>query len=307
VSTTRYVIAAAAAAGLVVSLLSGCATDSAATAPSGRPVIAAAFYPIEELVRSVGGESVDVFTLVPPGQEAHDYEPTAQQVGKLQSAQVVFYLGDGFQPDVEKAVASLPDSVRKVDLLESVNLLPVTDALQGTEGDIEGEVLTGGNDPHVWLDPQNMIAMAKVVAETLDTDATGFVDQLQRLDTSFSGGLVHCRSHVIVTSHRAFEYLSHRYGLTQIPIAGISPTEEPSAKTLEAVAKAARANNVTTIYFEAGVPDDLANTVADEIGATTAVLDPLESLSSDQLDAGATYISVMTEDLATLRAGLGCT
>jgi zinc transport system substrate-binding protein len=298
---------AAAAAVVVFALLSSCASDSPATAPSGKPVVAAAFYPIEELVRSVGGDSVDIFTLVPPGQEAHDYEPTAQQVGKLQSAQVVFYLGDGFQPDVEKAVASLPDSVRKIDLLKSVDLLPVTDALQGTEGEVEGEVLTGGKDPHVWLDPQNMITMAKVVAESLHTEAAGYVTKLQELDKSFSDGLARCRSHVIVTSHRAFEYLAHRYGLTQIPIAGISPTEEPSAKTLEAVAKAAEANNVTTIYFEKGVPADLANTVADEIGAKTAVLDPLESLSSDQIDAGATYISVMTEDLATLRAGLGCT
>jgi zinc transport system substrate-binding protein len=305
--TARQLIAAAAAIVVVFSGLGSCSSDSAATAPSGAPVIAAAFYPIEELVRSVGGESVDIFTLVPPGQEAHDYEPTAQQVGKLQSAQVVFYLGDGFQPDVEKAVASLPDSVRKIDLLKSVNLLPVTDALQGTEGEVEGEVLTGGNDPHVWLDPQNMITMAKVVAESLHTDASSYVTQLQELDQSFTDGLAHCRSHVIVTSHRAFEYLAHRYGLRQIPIAGISPTEEPSAKTLEAVANAASANNVTTIYFETGVPADLAKTVADEIGAKTAVLDPLESLSSDQIDSGATYISVMTEDLATLRAGLGCT
>jgi zinc transport system substrate-binding protein len=301
---SRNVIAAAVA---VVAVFSSCSSNSAAIAPSGKPVVAVSFYPIEELVRSVAGDSVDIFTLVPPGQEAHEYEPTAQQVGKLQSAQVVFYLGDGFQPDVEKAVASLPDSVRKVDLLKSVTLLPVTDALQGTEGEVEGEELPGGKDPHVWLDPQNMITMAKVVAETLATDATAYVEQLQQLDTSFRNGFADCRSHVIVTSHRAFEYLAHRYGLRQIPIAGISPTEEPSAKTLEAVAKAAKANDVTTIYFETGLPDDLASTVADEIGATTAVLDPLESLSSDQIASGATYISVMTEDLVTLRAGLGCT
>jgi len=298
---------AATTAVAAIATLGSCSSDPAMTAPSGKPVIAAAFYPIEEVVRSVAGDSVDIFTLVPPGQEAHDYEPTAKQVGKLQSAQAVFYLGDGFQPDVEKAVASLPDSVRKIDLLKSLTLLPVTDALQGTEGEVEGEVLNGGKDPHVWLDPQNMITMANAVAETLHTDATTYVGQLRELDQSFSDGLAHCRSHVIVTSHRAFEYLARRYGLTQIPIAGISPTEEPSAKTLEAVAEAAEVNNVTTIYFEKGVPADLANTVADEIGAKTAVLDPLESLSSDQIDAGATYISVMTEDLAALRTGLGCT
>ena len=178
--------------------------------------------------------------------------------------------------------------------------------MQGTDGKLEAETLSGGQDPHVWLDPQNMITMASMVADALRTDASGYIAELTELDESFRTGLANCRSCVIVTSHRAFEYLARAYGLTQIPIAGISPTEEPSAKTLEAVAKAAKDNDVSTIFFEENLPADLATTVADEIGATTAVLDPLESLSSDQLKAGASYISVMTENLAALRSGLGC-
>lgn len=273
---------------------------------SGKPIVAAAFYPIEDIVRSIDGDAVDIVTLVPPGQEAHEYEPTAKQVGDLQKATIVFYLGGGFQPDVEKAIASLPDAVRKIDLLKTIQLLPVTDALAGTEGAVTGEVLENGADPHVWLDPANMIVMATVVAGALGVDATTYIGDLRRLDQSFRAGLAQCRSRVIVTSHRAFEYLAHDYGLTQIPIAGISPTEEPSAKTLEAVSTAARTNHVSTIYFEQNLPADLAKTVADEVGATTAVLDPVESPSSAQLRAGATYISLMSEDLAALRSGLGC-
>jgi zinc transport system substrate-binding protein len=288
-------------------MLGSCSSDSTASAPSGKPVIAAAFYPIEDIVRGVGGESIDLVTLVPPGQEAHEYEPSAQQVGDLQSAKVVLYLGSGFQPDVEKAIEGLPDSVSKIDLLKSIDLLPVTGALEGTEGETDGEVLEGGADPHVWLAPANMIIMATEVAKALAADASGYIAELHALDDAFRSGLANCRSNVIVTSHRAFEYLAHAYGLQQIPIAGISPTEEPSAKTLEAVAKAADANNVSTIFFEQNLPADLAKTVAGEVGASTAVLDTLESLSNDQLDDGATYISVMTENLATLRAGLGCT
>lgn len=286
-------------------MLLGCSASTARVS-SGKQVVAAAFYPIEDIIRSIDGDSVDVVTLVPPGEEAHEYEPTAKQVGDLQNATIVFYLGGGFQPDVEKAIASLPDTVHKIDLLKSVTLLPVTDALAGTEGVVNGEVLENGADPHVWLDPANMIVMATVVADALGVDATPYIGDLRRLDQSFRAGLARCRSRVIVTSHRAFEYLAHDYGLTQIPIAGISPTEEPSAKTLEAVSKAAKSNGVSTIFFEQNLPADLAKTVADEVGATTSVLDPVESPSSDQLRAGATYISVMSEDLAALRSGLGC-
>lgn len=285
--------------------LGACSSDTTRQA-SQRPVIAAAFYPLAEIVRSVGGATVDVVTLVPPGDEAHEYEPTAQQVGDLQSAKIVFYLGDGFQPNVEKAIDALPKSVRRIDLLKSIELLPVTDALQGTQGRPNGEVLANGYDPHVWLDPANMMTMAKVVADALGADATTYDAALTKLDDAFRSGLADCRSDVIVTSHRAFEYLAHAYSLTEIPIAGISPTDEPSAKTLQAVAKAAKANNVSTIFFEHNLPADLAKTVADEIGAKTSVLDPLESLSNDQLHAGETYISVMTENLAVLRSGLGC-
>lgn len=299
-TTTRLIVTS-----VTIALICGCAAG-ARDKSSGKPVIAAAFSPIEEILRSVGGDAIDVVTLVPPGEEAHEYEPSAQQMGDLQSAQIVFYLGGGFQPNVEKAIDALPDSVRKIDLLQSIDLLPVTDSLQGADGETEGAVLSSGQDPHVWLDPNNMISMSKAVADALSIDASGYIDELSQLDGSFRIGLADCRSRVIVTSHRAFEYLAHAYGLTQIPISGISPTEEPSAKTLEAVAKAAEANNVTTIFFEETLPADLARTVADEIGATTAVLDPVESLSSDQLDAGATYISVMDENLAELRSGLGC-
>ncbi len=299
-TTTRLIVTSAA-----IAMISGCAAD-AKDEPSGKQVVAAAFSPIEELLRSVGGDGIDVVALVPPGEEAHDYEPSARQMGDLQSAQIVLYLGGGFQPNVEKAIDALPNSVRKIDLLQSIDLLPVTDSLQGTDGETEGEVLSSGQDPHVWLDPRNMIIMSNVVAQALGTDASGYIDELGVLDESFRTGLADCRSHVIVTSHRAFEYLARAYGLTQIPISGISPTEEPSAKTLEAVAQAAKENNVSTIFFEETLPADLAETVADEVGATTAVLDPVESLSSDQLAAGATYISVMNANLAELRSGLGC-
>lgn len=291
---------------VALGVICGCGSD-ASPESSGKPIVAAAFYPLEEIVRSIDPDAVDVVTLVPPGKEAHEYEPSARQVGDLQSAKIVFYLGSGFQPDVEKAIEGLPDSVRKVDLLKSIDLLPITDTLQGTEGEAAGEVLDTGEDPHVWLDPANMITMTTIVAEELGTDATAYIAELRKLDDAFRSGLEHCRSRVIVTSHRAFEYLAHAYDLTQIPIAGVSPSEEPSARTLEAIAKAAEANDVSTIFFEQNLPADLARTVADEVGATTAVLDPLESLSSDRLDAGATYISVMTENLATLRSGLGCT
>lgn len=302
--------------------LVGCggSDDDRSPASSGereRLRVGVAFYPIEEVVRAVGGDSIDVIALVPPGQAAHDYDPTPQQIAELEDADAVFYLGSEFQPNVEKAIASLPSRVARVDLLDGLTILPITDQLAGVDVETDGETLGDGRDPHVWLDPTNMARMterARTVlgeadpgaAATFDANAAAYTTALDALDASFAGGLADCASPIIVTTHRAFEYLAQRYDLTQLPIAGISPAEEPSAKTIEAVAEAAADRDVTTIFFEENLPPDLARTVADEIGAATDVLDPVETLSEDQLAAGETYVSVMETNLAALQRGLGC-
>jgi zinc transport system substrate-binding protein len=274
-------------------------------ANDGRFTVAAAFYPIEEIVRSVGGDLVHVVTLVPPGQEAHEYDPTPKQVTALEDADVAVYLGRGFQPNVEKAIDSLRSSVRRVDVLDGITLLPVTD--QGSDG----------IDPHVWLDPGNMQEMTTSVltafqgsdpahAQTYADNAGKYLASLGALDRDVAAGLQRCDSTLLVTTHRAFGYLAAAYGLTQIAIAGISPTEEPSAKTLESVARYARANDVRTVFSEQNLPKDLANTLAEELGIGTAVLDTVESPSRDQLAAGADYVSSMRANLHALRAGLRC-
>jgi zinc transport system substrate-binding protein len=294
--------------------LTGCSTPEHG---DGRPTVAAAFYPIGELVQQLGGTDVHELTVVPPGQEAHEYEPTPQQLASLERADVVFYLGRGFQPVVEQLVRQLPGRVRKVDLLDGLELRRMGTRLPGTDGAAPGETLTGGDDPHVWLDPTNMRVMAAEVAShlldlgiaaaTLDQRLTAYDASLTALDGEFHAGLAHCASPYLVTGHQAFGYLAAAYGLIQVAIAGISPEEEPSASTLEAVARFARSHHVTTIFFEQNLSTALARTVADEVGASTAVLGTLETLSDDQLRAGATYVSVMRENLATLRHGLDCT
>ncbi|HAP77687.1 MAG TPA: zinc ABC transporter substrate-binding protein [Acidimicrobiaceae bacterium] len=319
---------------------SGSASDASSTT-GNRLTVAVSFYPVEAVVRAVGADAVDVVALVPPGEEAHEYEPTAQQLGELEAADIVVYLGGEFQPGVEKAIGSLPSSITRVDVLEAVEQIPFaegdehaedehTEDEEHAEGEdehtedeehAEGEEEHGhsheGDDPHVWLDPANMALMATAVAEALGdarpdlandfaAAAAAYGAELTALDEEMAAGLASCETDALVTNHDAFGYLAAAYGLRTVPIAGISPSEEPSAQALEEVAEIARANNVTTIFFEQNLPDDLARTVADEIGGSVAVLDPLESLSQEQLDAGETYISVMRSNLEALRAGLRC-
>jgi zinc transport system substrate-binding protein len=136
--------------------------------------------------------------------------------------------------------------------------------------------------------------------------ADGIVSELQRLDQHYRHGLARCERRQLVTSHAAFGYLARAYGLEQVPLTGLSPEAEPSAKAIERLVRQVEQEGATTVFFEPLVSPKLAQTVAREAGVSTAVLDPLEGLTSDEIANGADYFSVMRENLAVLRKGLGC-
>ena len=303
----------------------GCTTadgtaSSGTTGASGgdAPVaVTAAFSPIAEAAERVGGDCVQVTNLTPPGTGPHDLELDPQAVQDLERADVVLYLSRGFQPQVEEVAASLPEDVRRVDLLDGLDLLPVEDQLAGTQGEVDGEELADGTDPHVWVDPVLQRRLAERIHEvlveaapqcraTFDAGLAAYGGELGDLDQAFASRLATCETRAIVTSHRAFAYLAQRYDLDQIAIAGISPDAEPDPQSLEAVAAAARDKGVRVVYFEEQVPPDLAETVAREIGAETDALDPVETITADDLAAGVSYASIMEDNLDALAAGLGC-
>ena len=114
------------------------------------------------------------------------------------------------------------------------------------------------------------------------------------------------RSRALVTTHAAFGHLAARYGLEQLSLAGSSPEAEPGPRELERLIDSVQASGATTVFAEPLASDRVAQTVAREVGAEVAVLDPLEGLSEEQLEAGVDYLSVMRANLAALRAALGC-
>jgi zinc transport system substrate-binding protein len=266
----------------------------ATAASSGTPEVVVGAYPFEWLVSQVGGEDVTVTDLVKPGVEPHDIELTPRQVGAVKDAEVVIYL-KGFQPAVDDAV----EGDNGFDLGTVVH-------------QVDSEEESGQKDPHVWLDPVLMQRMADAVADHLaavDADhaqayrdrAAAVKARLTALDEEVRKALSTCKQKDFVTSHAAFAYLSARYHLVQRGISGLSPDAEPSPKRLAEVAAFARENHVTTIFFESLVSPKLAQTVASEVGARTAVLDPIEGVrGSDD------YLSVMRRNAAALHDALGC-
>jgi zinc transport system substrate-binding protein len=302
-------LVAAVAAALLAGATAACGDEASGYAGDGRLRVVTAFYPLQFLSERIGAGTVAVTGLTKPGAEPHDIELNPRQVGQISDAGLVVYLG-GFQPAVDEAVRQeAPD--KSLDAGSVVKLLPA-DGHEHVPG--EQEHAEGGMDPHVWLDPVRLAAISDRVADRLGradpphaadyaSRARSLHAELDALDKEYAAGLKTCARREIVTSHAAFRYLADRYGLTEVGITGISPESEPSPRRLARVAEQARSTGTTTIFFETLVSPKVADTIAREVGARTAVLDPLEGLT----EPGADYFSVMRGNLAALTTALGCT
>ncbi|HEX2038241.1 MAG TPA: metal ABC transporter substrate-binding protein [Acidimicrobiales bacterium] len=270
------------ALGLLPLLLLPACRDGAGN--DGRLSVVAALFPVAEVARAVGGGDVQVHDLTPVDAEPHDFEPGPGDVDRIEDADVVLYLGGGFQPAVERA-ADRSDA-RPVDLLE-------------------------GDDPHVWLDPVLMRRLAADVADAfadVDPDnadayrrrAGTFAADLAALDAEYADALRACDRRVIVTTHGAFVRLADRYDLRQEALTGTAPEAEPDPRRVAELLDLIRREGVTTVFTEGTDDTPAAESLAREAGVRTAVLRTLEQ----PVDGG--YTKGMRDNLAVLTEALGC-
>ena len=297
-------------------------------------VVSAALYPIAEIVQRVGGDTVEVVNLTPPGTDAHDVELTAKQVQKLEESDAVFFFGDNFQPGTQKAITAL-SGVTSVDLFDAVELLDATigefnsedehaDEDHADEKPVEDEHNHGEHDPHVWLDPANMIAMTQAVVSTLSTlqpeSASAFADngetyiaeltevgELLDAEIGIPDGktVSRCDDVNLYTAHQGFTYLAHRAGLTLVPIGGINPDEQVSAQYLESLATDLKGKDVT-IFYESLITSSATKALADSLNVTTDVLNGVEGLSNEDIANGITYISAQRDNIQRIAKALRC-
>ena len=248
--------------------------------PSSGPTVVAAFYPLAYAAQSVAPAGTTVTVLTPPGVEPHDIELSPQQVATVADADLVLYI-PGFQPALD---AALEGRSNAVDVTAGITMI--------------------GEDPHVWLDPLNMVAIGRIIESRLPgSNAVDFDAQMNAINAQWRAGTATCAQRTLVVSHDAFAYLAEAYDFTQVGIAGLSPDAEPSPERLAEIAQLVSSQGVTTIYYETLVDPKVAETVAAETGATTAVLDPLEGLPEGY---DGDYVTVMLDNLAQVTAGQEC-
>ena len=323
----RFLAAACAAAtALALSACSSTAPSSTSGAKDGTLTVMASFYPLQYLAEKIGGEHVTVTSLTPAGAEPHDLELSPKTVDALSSADAVIYLA-GFQSAVDEAIEQqAPKTV--IDVSPAVQLVEAgvdanhpseeedesTDEAQSSEADgHEDHHHDMSADPHFWLDPVRMANAATLVgdklaeanpanAEMYKTNAKALKDELTSLGNDLVSKTSTCQIKTFVTAHTAFGYLADRTGLTQVGISGLDPDSSPSPARLAEISQIARDQGVTTIFTEALIDPKIAQTLADDLGISTAVLDPIES----QTDPSKDYSGVMNDNIDALTKALNC-
>ena len=302
--------------GLAAASLTGCAafSDSGPSSDgTGKVSVVAAFYPLEFISSRVGGDHVSITDLTAPGAEPHDLELSVKETAEVSEADLVVY-EKGFQAQVDAAVDQ--SGAPTVDAGAAAGLEKIGhDGHDHEGGSTHGESTGLGDlDPHFWQDPLKMADVADTVAEELATidpahadsyraNAAKLRSDLEALDQEYAAGLTGCARTTVVVSHDAFGYLT-RYGLEFESIAGLSPDAEPTPADLARLQELITSDGITTVFGERLASPKMAQTLADDMGVSMKVLDPIEGLDSDTADQD--YLSLMEQNLAALQEANQC-
>jgi zinc transport system substrate-binding protein len=268
--------------------------------------VTASFYPLYFFAQQIGGDKAEVVNMTPAGAEPHEYELTPQDLARIENSRLLILNGNGLEPWGEN-IKENTDPSRTL-------LVVAGEGLAGKKISENGSEII---DPHVWLSPPLAEKMTeKILAGFVsvdpknknyyETQAANLRSRLADLDQEFRAGLSNCARRDIITSHAAFGYLAAAYDLRQVAIAGLSPDAEPSSQALSSIADFSRTHDVNYIFFESLVSSKLAVTLAQEIGAKTLTLNPLEGLTDKEIAAGENYFTVMKSNLANLKIALQC-
>ncbi len=305
-------------------ILAACGSNTDSSTSDGKKTeIYTSTFATAAIAREIGGDQVNVKMIVPPGADPHSYEPTSKQLTEIAKGDLFLLTGTTLEPYSKKIQESLKGTdVRFIETSKDVTLLESNATLHAheEEGHTEAEHAHeeeghdhGKYDPHVWLDPVNAKAMARSITvalskevpkdkATFEKNLKAFDQQADALDKEFKQAIADGSKKDLLVTHAAYGYLAERYGFKQLPIAGISPSDEPSQKQLAALVKEARMHDLKYVAFEETVSPKVARVIQKEIGAESVTIHNLESVTKAQQNSS--YFKLMEENVQTLKKAL---
>ena len=263
------------AAALAVGL--GLATAAAAAGPVDPIRVVVTVLPQVEVAERVGGELVEVMSLVPPGALPDTFELTPKQMARLTDAGLWLRVGIAFEEVLADRVGSLAPQLRVVDGFSAMDRRPIDG------GDHSGHD-HGALDPHIWLDPDLVARHAEILADALCAARTGscptfranlagYRAELEAADRRAAAVLAPHRGAPIFVFHPAYGYFADRYGLDQVPVEASGKV--PSGRRLASLVDRARDADAGALFVQPQYAGGAADAAAEAMGVRVVELDPL--------------------------------
>lgn len=307
-------------------LLSACGQSVEEDTDPDQLTVVATVFPAYDFARAVGGDLADVQLLLPPGTESHSYEPTPADILAVQDCDLFIYLGGESDTWVETILESVElrgQTLRMVDcvpLLEEETVEGMESYEEGHDHDHDeapglGEVV--GYDEHVWTSPKNAALITRAVGDKLaeldpanaDTYAANSADyaaQIEDLDREFADFFAGVEDRTMVFGDRfPLRYFAEEFDIDYYAaFPGCSTQTEPSAATIAFLTDKVREEHIPTVWYIEFSNHLVADSIAESAGVKTAMFHTCHNVSADDLAAGATYVSLMEQNLETLRENL---
>ncbi len=298
--------------------MTGCSKTTDEDKQSTTLTVYTSIYPIHYVVEQIGGEAIDVHSVYPPGVDAHTYEPTTREMINIAKGDAFFYMGagmEGFADQAKKTLAN--EDIQFIEIAaKDKTLFLKSDDSNHHEGDYsEDDHDHGDYDPHIWFDPLRMIQVAEIVTgelaalapnheKTFQHNLEIVTEQLTNLNEQYEETLQTKKNKQLLVAHAAYGYWEERYGIEQIPISGLSTSDEPSQKELADIVTFAKKNELQFVIFEQTGTDKVSEIIREHLGAEGLRIHNLESLTDEDIVREADYLSIMKENLNVLDQAL---
>lgn len=258
-------------------------------------------YPMENFVKEIGGNYVEVINLVPAGMEPHDFELSTGDMKALEKSQMIVYNGSGMEHFMDKTLKAISHKDKVI--------------VEASKGILVRREEDGEIDPHTWLSIENAKKECESICEALcvvdkeheeyyKENLSSYEDELNQLYNDYVEGLKNRKRESIVVAHEAFGYMCQEFDIKQIGVEGLMADSEPDSARMKEVIDLCVKDNVPVIFFEELASPKVVETIAAETGAEVMVLNPIEGLTSKQQEEGADYISIMRDNLIALQKAL---
>jgi len=322
---------------IVSLLLIGCSkaetTDSKVAGDNTSKIkVVTTLFPQYDFANQVGKDAVEVKMLLKPGVESHTYEPAPSDIIEINKADIFLYTGDEMEPWVSKILDSLDSDVMIVDLSKNITLDKVEDhdhEHEDEESDEDHlhedeseeaeheEDHVHSYDPHIWTNPLNAKIMVEDIKAALsevdkadkmtyENNAKEYLASLDQLDQDIREVVKQAKRDEVVFGGRfAFHYFFEEYGLDYVSAYDSCSSEtEPSAKVIATIIDKVKEDQIPIIFYEEFANPKVAESIANATGAKTLLLHSCHNVSTDDYKNGATYLSLMYQNLENLKEAL---